>query len=350
MPQPSQIKSEATIGWDVGGAHLKAALVSATGEVLDVHQAACPLWRGIEELKRALAEVLEQLESIPQRHAVTMTGELVDIFPNRRTGVLQIAQFMAEHLKGDVRFYSARQGLVDGSQVPMWADYIASANWHASASLIAKSIKKAVLLDVGSTTSDLILIKDGLVASQGFNDAERMRFDELIYAGVVRTPLMALCQKVSFNGHLVNVAAEHFATTADIYRLTGELIDEDDMVETADGAGKTELESARRLARMIGRDVEDEEISAWKTLAFEFRKAQLMRLQEALTSLVDTNQDMPLLGAGAGRFLVQALANKMNRSYLDVESLLNTSKSATRCASICLPAVAVASLSLGVEC
>ncbi len=187
------------------------------------------------------------------------------------------------------------------------------------------------------------------MASQGFTDAERMRFDELVYAGVVRTPLMALCQKVQFAGFLVNVAAEHFATTADVYRLTGELSLEDDMADTADGAGKTELESARRLARMVGHDVEDFEFSTWKSLAFEFRNAQLMRLQEAFSHLVDINQYMPLVGAGAGCFLVRALAAQMNKPYLDVESLLNTSDETTHWASVCLPAVAVASLSIDLE-
>jgi (4-(4-[2-(gamma-L-glutamylamino)ethyl]phenoxymethyl)furan-2-yl)methanamine synthase len=348
MPQPSTIKSDATLGWDVGGAHLKAALVSASGEVLEVFQVACPLWRGMAELERALGKVLGQLESVPQRHAVTMTGELVDIFPNRRAGVLQIAHFMSEHLNDEVLFYSAKQGFVNASKVPLYADSIASANWHASASLIAKSINQAVLVDIGSTTSDLILIKHGLVASQGFSDAERMRFDELIYAGVVRTPLMALCQKVSFDGHLVNVAAEHFATSADVYRLTGDLALEDDMADTADGAGKTMQESARRLARMIGLDVEDADMIVWKTLALEFRKTQIMRLQEALGHL-DNNQDIPLVGAGTGRFLVRALADQMNKTYVDVETLINTSNETAHWASVCLPAVAVASLSKDTE-
>ncbi len=349
MPQFSEIKSEATLGWDVGGAHLKVALVSANGEVHEVYQVPCPLWRGMAELEQALAKALGQIESIPQRHAITMTGELVDIFPNRRAGVLQIAQFMADQLKGEVLFYAAKQGLVDISKVPVFADFIASANWHASASLIAKAIKQALLIDIGSTTSDLILIKDGLVASKGSNDAERMRFDELVYAGVVRTPLMALCQKVRFDGHLVNVAAEHFATTADVYCLTVELALEDDMSDTADGTGKTQLESARRLARMVGHDVEGKDISAWKALAFEFRKAQLTGLQEAVSRL-GINQDLPLVGAGVGRFLVRALAEQMKKPYLDVETLISPSNEVAHWSGVCLPAVAVASLSIGVQC
>jgi uncharacterized hydantoinase/oxoprolinase family protein len=124
------------------------------------------------------------------------------------------------------------------------------------------------------------------------------------------------------------------------------LVLEDDMADTADGAGKTEHESARRLARMIGHDVEHADISAWKRLAFEFRKAQIMRLQETLGYL-QINQDVPLVGAGVGRFLVRALADQMNKPYLDVETLINTSNEAAHWASVCLPAVAVARLSKG---
>ncbi len=73
-----------------------------------------------------------------------------------------------------------------------------------------------------------------------------------------------------------------------------------------------------------------------------------MRLQEALGRL-DINQDVPLVGAGAGRFLVRALAEQMSKPYLDVETLINTSNEAAHWASVCLPAVAVASLSIGNE-
>lgn len=349
MHQPIN-KSDVTLGWDVGGAHLKAALVDADGVVLDVHQVVCPLWRGLDELRQALSELFSRFEITPQRHAITMTGELVDIFPNRLAGVLQIAQFMTEHLDGEILFYSAKKGFVSPSEVASVTESIASANWHASAGLIAKSIRHGLLVDIGSTTTDLILLKDGVVATQGFTDAERMRYDELIYAGVVRTPLMALCQQIKFNGHRVNLAAEHFATTADIFRLTGELALEDDMADTADGAAKTQFESARRLARMVGHDVEDASIDEWKTLAYAFREVQLMRLQDAISHLLGADSHAHLIGAGAGRFLVRALAERMNKPYDDVEGLLNASKASVHWAGVCLPAVAVASLMIGNEC
>ena len=345
-----KIKSDAILGWDVGGAHLKAALVSPEGVVLDAFQEACPLWRGMNELERALKVIMQSLNDPPKRHAVTMTAELVDIFPSRHDGVIQISQFMNDHLGGEVSFYSARQGFVSRASIPTLTQSIASVNWHASASLIAKTIPQGVLIDIGSTTTDLILLKDFRVNARGMTDAERLSHDELLYAGVVRTPLMALCQKINFKNNLVNIAAEYFATTADVYRLTHELAFEDDMADTADGAGKSDFESARRLARMIGRDVEDADIDSWRDLAFEFRAVQLMRLEAALCEVLSHesfDKNVPLIGAGAGRFLVRVLAEKINRPYLDVDSLLPSSKNSIHWVGVCFPAVAVASLASG---
>ena len=42
------------IGWDVGGAHLKAALLGPDGALQQVLQVPCPLWRGLHELELAI--------------------------------------------------------------------------------------------------------------------------------------------------------------------------------------------------------------------------------------------------------------------------------------------------------
>jgi len=42
------------IGWDVGGAHLKAVLINAQGQVLHAKQVYCPLWRGLTSWNQQL--------------------------------------------------------------------------------------------------------------------------------------------------------------------------------------------------------------------------------------------------------------------------------------------------------
>ena len=77
------------IGWDIGGAHLKAARVSQ-GRVEAVVQAATPLWLGLDSLHSAFDALCAQLGRA-DRHVITMTGELCDAFPSRREGVAGLA-------------------------------------------------------------------------------------------------------------------------------------------------------------------------------------------------------------------------------------------------------------------
>src|ERR1700675_1626249 len=129
--------TEPVIGWDVGGAHLKAARLDATGAIERVLQVPCPLWLGIEHLNRALEQVLSVFDPAPI-HAVTMTGEMADLFPNRRDGVARLVAAVGERLPGGtLRCYAGADGFLDGGDAAGRAERVASVNWMASATLVA---------------------------------------------------------------------------------------------------------------------------------------------------------------------------------------------------------------------
>ena len=334
------------IGWDIGGAHLKAALLNDSGEVLQVLQQACPLWKGLDQLEAAIKNTLQVFKIEPSGacHAVTMTGELVDLFANRHEGVIAIATLAAKLLGKDTLFYAANEGFVSLERVSALTPYIASTNWHASASALAMQVSDALFIDIGSTTTDIVAIEAGKVKSLNLSDASRMADDSLVYTGVVRTPVMALAQKLLFEGQLVNVAAEYFATMADVYRLTGELLPEHDMAETADGKGKTALKSARRLARMIGHDVESRDIETWKNLAQTCKTLQMNQIKAAIAKHLKRN--MTIIGAGAGNFLVQQIADELKQAYQPISTYFSGHINASKKQDLerCFPAYAVATL------
>jgi (4-(4-[2-(gamma-L-glutamylamino)ethyl]phenoxymethyl)furan-2-yl)methanamine synthase len=341
------------LGWDVGGAHLKAVLVGADGHALQAFQQPCPLWRGLEPLECAIASVMSALGETRMRHAVTMTGELADIFPSRDDGVMQLTQCMTACLGSNaMKLYAGRNGFIAPSAVGANLAGIASANWHASAAFLAMQVENGLFIDIGSTTADLIPLRQGLPAARGYTDAERLRFDELVYTGVVRTPVMAVVQRVPFDGEWQGVAAEHFATMADVYRLTGDLPKSYDMAETADGAGKTPEDSVRRLARMVGRDLADATMAQWHWLASTIKSRQLNQLQLATERVSSRGMldDTPLIGAGAGRFLIREMARRLGREYLDASALLSAAPEAADWTAVCLPAFAVAWLARKTEC
>lgn len=342
------VKNNSVIGWDVGGAHLKAVLRDATGKVLAAKQVYCPLWRGLNELVTAIDDVLLEMQAT--QHAVTMTGELADIFSNRQAGVVQIAQLAAKKLTGEVRFFAGNAGFVPLNLVEHHAHDIASMNWLASLQYLAQQVKQALFVDIGSTTTDLAILHSHAPQVLGFNDAARLKTDELVYTGVVRTPLMALAQKIPFNGDWVNVAAEHFATTADVYTLTGELPLHDNMSDTADHAEKSVEASARRIARMMGMDATDAPLSAWRQLAYSFKNAQLNQLQLAMLRQISRLQDqqsLQVIGCGAGEFLAAELAQRLGLQYVSVTHYIAADqKEVTNSAAVCFPAFAVAGLGL----
>lgn len=335
-----------TLGWDLGGAHLKAVLVQDDGHVLQVLQQPCPLWRGIDKLEQAVAHVMSSLQTVPQRHAVTMTGELADIFPSRDIGVALLTECMSRCLQAqDMRLYAGPSGFIPANAIHAHKQSIASANWHASAAFIAARIGDGWLVDIGSTTADLIMLQRGQPAARGYSDAERLQSEEMVYTGVIRTPIMAVVQQLPFAGEWQRLAAEHFATMADVYRLTGELPEGYDMADTADGAGKTEADSARRLARMVGRDLEDAPMTQWRRLAHAVRSQQLRTLQAALERHLSRDllpAGAPIVGAGAGRFLARELARIMNRAYVDAAEVIPSVNGSAEWAGVCLPAYAVA--------
>ncbi len=341
------------MGWDIGGAHLKAVGLDAAGRIAFARQEACPLWRGLDQLDAALDRILAALPGPrPSCHAVTMTGELADHFPNRSAGVLALTERMQHRFAGvPVWLFAGVHRLLPAEQLSE-ADTlrVASANWLASGLWVAQRHPAALFIDVGSTTADLLPIANHTPQHRGYTDSERMRHDELVYTGVARTPAMTVAERVPLGGHWAPAMAEVFATTADIYRLTGELPEPGDQFPAADQGAKTAAGSRQRLARQFGHDAEDFDDRDWAALALYLRERQLMRLREAVEVQLSRGligPHAPLVGAGIGRFLIETLALRLQRPYVDFGTCFDAVPDATDfVAADCGPAAAVARLAL----
>ncbi len=339
--------SAPVIGWDLGGVHVKAALVR-DGRVETVVQAPCPLWRGLPALDATFSGLPDWARGQAD-HVVTMTGELTDCFADRADGVAQLADWAGAKLAGSVRIYGGRAGLTDPNRARDLAVDIASANWHATAALVGRYRSHALLVDIGSTTADLIPIVGGVPAATGYSDAERSETGELVYTGVVRSHPIALTDHAPFRGRRTRLMAETFATMADAYRITGDLPEGADQQGSADGKGKSLRESETRLARLIGRDHGEGTSADWQALAAHFAEAQMRPLHDAaalLLSRADLPADAPLVVCGAGRFLAERLAARLGRPTVALTDLIADALPRTGAdwASTCGPAVAVALL------
>jgi probable H4MPT-linked C1 transfer pathway protein len=336
-----------TIGWDIGGAHLKAARVD-DGVLRDAAQWRCELWRGLSQLHGAFAAARERWGDIAAcTHAVTMTGELADVFEHREAGVAAIAAAAVGALGTDIGFYAGHDGFVGASAAGGRWRAIASANWLATASVVARRLDDAVVVDVGSTTTDVMPIAGGRIVAGGRDDAARLAAHELVYVGVVRTPLCALARRVRFRGRESNVMNELFSTSADVFRLTGELAPAHDQAATADGAPKDLASTRRRLARMIGCDARDAQDDEWLAFAREWRSAFAALVRENVEDAIraaGVPGDAPIVGAGCGGFLARECAVGMKRRYIEFADVVAAAPACRDGAGLCAPAAAVAML------
>jgi (4-(4-[2-(gamma-L-glutamylamino)ethyl]phenoxymethyl)furan-2-yl)methanamine synthase len=340
------------VGWDLGGAHLKAVRLDATGVIGAVVQVPCPLWQGLDRLEESIDRVLSALGDTGTRHAVTMTGELVDLFDDRPSGVRTLVAAMQQRFpSADLKVFAGFDGLLDPVSAVAAASQVASANWMATASFLASRLPAGLLVDVGSTTTDLVPFRAGRVSARGYTDHERLEQEELVYTGVVRTPLMSLGIRAPWEGRWVPLMAEQFATTADVYRLTGDLPNQADVLPSADGREKTPSASARRLGRMVGLDAVGADLPRWRRMASFFAERQLRIVADACDRVLSRDlvpDNAPLVGAGVGRFVARRLAERLQRPYVAFESFFRSaSGDGGFNVGDCAPAAAVGSLAAG---
>ena len=333
-------------GWDLGGANVKLARVDG-GRVVNVAQIPCPI---IPERSKfdAAVDVALPLISSPALHALTMTGELSDVFNDRAEGVSYLVELMQRVTAGQtLRVYAGSFGFLDPDDAKNRTLEVASANWHATAALIARHHQDALLVDVGTTTTDLIPIKAGAVAARGATDAERLTESELLYTGVVRTPVMAVAHSAPFKRPRATDcggALRHHGRCLAAHRRSSR---RRRPLPAADQRGKSGPESAARLARMLGRDESEAELGAWMALARYFADCQLAEIEHAARGLAERDAlapSAPVIGAGCGRFVAKALAERLGRPYLDFAEIIDAAPEAREMAARCAPAVAVALL------
>ncbi|HSG73208.1 MAG TPA: hydantoinase/oxoprolinase family protein, partial [Planctomycetaceae bacterium] len=182
---------------------------------------------------------------------------------------------------------------------------VAAANWHALASWAGQLVpdESALLVDIGTTTTDIIPLEHGLPVSRGLTDLERLQHRELEYSGVARTPLFALAHSVPFRGGECPLAAEVFATTLDLYLWSGRIPTDPQNRETANGQPATRDASRDRLCRMLCADSQEISDDELDRICVFLEQVHLTRLKDALShvagQLPGTCETVILSGRGA---------------------------------------------------
>jgi len=188
---------------------------------------------------------------------------------------------------------------------------VAAANWVATAQAVAAHHPDALLIDVGTTTTDIVPIVGGAVAAIGRTDPERLVSGELVYTGAVRTPVEAMASYVPLGDALAAMSAEGFAIAGDVHVWRGDLDPADYTYRAPDGRPATREFAGERLARVVcaDRDMLDE--TAVTRLADALARAQVRTIHAAVQRVHERHPSIETavvtgLGAFIGTAAVRA--------------------------------------------
>ena len=235
------------LAFDIGGANIKAADGCGWS-----YSEPFAMW---QEWKR-LPDVLAHIKNLrPSSHyAATMTGEIADCFNDRQDGVKYIVEscsIAAE--KKEFLFYSVNGTLLSATEALQQPLQVAASNWHALARFAGSLVPsgRSWLIDIGSTTTDIVPLAFGKPIPQGMNDWDRLLCGELVYTGMERTPVPALRQSLPHRGTPRPIARECFATSQDAWLLLGDLAEDNKTNTTADHKPATRDAARIRMARSM---------------------------------------------------------------------------------------------------
>ena len=247
-------------GFDIGGANTDLAVIDFENDEIkniEVDFAYLPMWSNNDDLSQVLVGLIENICPLSEIDAVgiSMTAELVDAYDTKKDGVLDVVKKCEETFSCPIA-YVGIDGMMSKAEIEKTPLKAAAANWIATAQIATLISDNCIFIDTGSTTTDIIPIKNGNECAIGKSDFDRSATGELVYTGTLRTNLASFLDKIEFNGNEYRVASELFAQTADVYRVLDLITEKDYVCDTFDGESKSKLDCAKRIARVVCADLE----------------------------------------------------------------------------------------------
>ncbi len=299
---------------DIGGANTKKLLAEfRDGEAIlksEIHY--FPIWKKKKKLRQFLRELQEEADCV----AITFTAELSDIFESKAQGVRYLAAICEEVFRNPL-YLSIDKKLMRYEQIQEPLKLVA-ANFTASVYYLEKKFGSGILLDVGSTTTDVVPFKQGEIL-YGKTDLQRLQRNQLVYTGALRTPLNCISNAVPFRGQPTRVASEYFAIAADVYTILGLI--KDYKCDTPDGRAKDMRSCMQRVARLLCADLEDIGEEAVIEICEHMRSRQAEQIASALAQVAREHSLSVAYVCGAGSFLGKEACRLAGMEVADLASV-----------------------------
>lgn len=306
------------LGLDIGGAHIKSAVVKfgKTVQLGKRETIAFEIFREKEKLAQLIGDIIKKTR--PDGVALTMTGELSDVFKNRAQGVgyiLESAQKAVGRL--EIRVVDIGGRLIPLGQAKRHPNSVSSANWAATGAFVSRWVKNGIVVDIGSTTVDILPLLNWKMSVKGKTDYERLRYGELLYTGFLRTNAAMACPKIRLDGISIPTCPEQFAIVGDAHLYLGDIRAKNYTCPTPDGRAKTKAAAAARLARLLLSDVNALKSKGITSTAKQIIKAQVLSIARGIEKIAhDRGLDFaPIVVIGPGRIYLKQLKKLLSNRF-----------------------------------
>ena len=292
-------------GFDIGGANTDLAIIDfEKGEIknIEVDFEYLPMWSNNDDLSHVLIELIEKICPVSEIDAVgiSMTAELVDAYDTKKEGVLDVVRKCEETFTCPIAYVGV-DGMLSKEEIEKTPLKAAAANWIATAQIATLISDNCIFIDTGSTTTDIIPIRDAKECAIGKSDFDRSATGELVYTGTLRTNLASFLDKVELNGKEYRVASELFAQTADVYMVLDLITEKDYICDTFDGEGKSKIDCARRIARVVCADLEMLSMEDIVEMSEFIHQKQVEQIADGLRQVHETQNLDLIVTTGLGK-------------------------------------------------
>ncbi|MBA2853411.1 hypothetical protein HNP89_001368 [Methanococcus maripaludis] len=305
------------LGIDIGGANTKITELHENGE-FKVHHLYFPMWKNNDKL----AEVLKTYSKDVSHVALVTTAELADSYETKKEGVDNILNAAESAFGSNISVFDSDGNFISLDEAKINYMKVSASNWCGTAKWVSKNIEEnCILVDMGSTTTDIIPIVDGKVVAEK-TDLERLMNHELLYVGTLRTPISHLGNTILFKSVNTNVSSEYFAITADISVVLEKVTPEEYTCDTPDGKGTDKRSSLVRISKVLCSDLNQiSEIDAeniaktcyelWKELILE--NVEKVAEKHDLKKVVITGLGENILNDALADFEVLSVAERYGK-------------------------------------
>ncbi len=315
------------LGWDIGGANTKVSLVEYEKRAVKVKNTSAyfPLWKKRDELPDKIRQLTRKFRGKKiDAVGVTTTAELSDAYATKQEGIEHVLSSVEEVFPPTQIYVLDLNGrLLSPLRAKREPLLIGGANWVATAYILGKKMPDCILVDTGTTTTDIIPIVKGEIKSKGRTDLERLISSELVYTGALRTNVAAIVKRIPVKDALASISSEYFSISGDVNLILGKISAREYSCETPDGRGKTTGEAMARLARVVCADTEMLSRAEVKAIAEFVYKEQVWQVANALERVRKCFKKMPVVITGLGKFLARDAAYLIKiESIIDMDDLM----------------------------